>query len=296
MPIGSLGTPCQHPYLGGRYSDAAVDDVPDLDNTGITRTKLKPADGVQVTMVRSAMTVVEYWCEGRSDRNCKGSSVFAGLGLPRHGTGTKEGSVFAGLDYPEYWFEVAHRRNGRVREGEWVPGLSLTTTGALRTHRSSSFRVSVFMGDHGVKDHLNPKCTLDVIRAHAVSTHEHSMTMHDHAEPCRRRRRVLLLRAPPIPHWETVVRRLRHASGSIELLYYIRKTESAIVTSGFPDVAAPDTSHLDFRCLPDIFTANIVPQHMPYVASGASGIGNDNDGVDGNDGANDGLRHPYLAC
>jgi hypothetical protein len=82
------------------------------------RTEFKPADGVQVTVVRSAMTVMEYWWEERSDRSCEGDSVFAGLGLPAHGTDAKESLVFAGLDYPEHWFEVMHRHNGPVREGE----------------------------------------------------------------------------------------------------------------------------------------------------------------------------------
>ncbi|KAJ7885515.1 hypothetical protein B0H14DRAFT_3856881 [Mycena olivaceomarginata] len=102
---------------GGRYSDAAVDDTPNLDNSGIMRTELKPADGVQVTVVRSAMTVMEYWWEECSDRSCEGDSVFAGLGLPTHGTDVKESLVFAGLDYPEHRFEAAHRHNGLVREG-----------------------------------------------------------------------------------------------------------------------------------------------------------------------------------
>ncbi|KAJ7831923.1 hypothetical protein B0H14DRAFT_3463722 [Mycena olivaceomarginata] len=61
------------------------------------------------------MTVMEYWWEERSDRSCEGDSVFAGLGLPTHGTDAKESLVFAGLDYPEYRFKVAHRRNVVVR-------------------------------------------------------------------------------------------------------------------------------------------------------------------------------------
>ncbi|KAJ7820755.1 hypothetical protein B0H14DRAFT_2599736 [Mycena olivaceomarginata] len=72
------------------HSDAAVDDTPDLYNSGIMRTEFKPADGVQVTVVRSAMTVMEYWWEERSDRSCEGDSVFARLGLPTHGTDAKE--------------------------------------------------------------------------------------------------------------------------------------------------------------------------------------------------------------
>ncbi|KAJ7354169.1 hypothetical protein DFH08DRAFT_804091 [Mycena albidolilacea] len=103
---------------GGRYSDAAVDDTPDLDNSRIMQTEFKPADGVQVTVVRSAMTVMEYWWEECSDRSCEGDSVFAGLGLPTHGTDAKESLVFTGLDYPEHWFEVAYRHNGLVCKGE----------------------------------------------------------------------------------------------------------------------------------------------------------------------------------
>ncbi|KAJ7366601.1 hypothetical protein DFH08DRAFT_797540 [Mycena albidolilacea] len=60
------------------------------------------------------MTVMEYWWEECLDRSCEGNSVFAGLGLPVHGTDAMESSVLAGLDYLKYWFEVTHRRNDPV--------------------------------------------------------------------------------------------------------------------------------------------------------------------------------------